>query len=44
MVEYAVLAALIVVGLYATVGQLREAINDMFGEIICVVKKGTKTC
>jgi pilus assembly protein Flp/PilA len=33
MVEYAVIATIIVIGLFATVGQFRDAVGDMFNRI-----------
>lgn len=44
IVEYAVLAAILVVGLVATLGGLRDEINAMFTETINVIKCGSTTC
>lgn len=38
MVEYVILAAVIALGLFATVGQFREAVAGVFGKMITNLK------
>lgn len=44
MVEYAVLAAILVVGLYASLGGLRDGIKTMFDETTNLIKCGETSC
>jgi len=44
MVEYAVLAAIMVVGLFTVLGSLRDEIQGMFTETANVIKCGDTTC
>lgn len=42
MVEYAVIATIIVIGLFATVGSFRDAIGDMFKKITDLLRQDSK--
>lgn len=44
MVEYAVLAAIMVVGLFTVLGGLRDEIQGMFTETANVIKCGDTNC